>query len=309
MDIRHVEGEADVEAFLAIREAVDPEHPMTRESFDDAQTVAGRLDLLALVDGDAAGCAFVERQYGDPASTTGYMSLRVLAGYRRRGVGSELLRHVSDHVRDFGGQSLYAATRSEATDQLAFLAHHGLVEVARMEDVELDLDDYDAASETPANVAIVPLSPELEADVYTVALEADADVPAATPISTGPLERWRERNLGPLALREQSFAAVTGSEVVGYAILGRCIPGVGEHWMTGVRRDWRGRGVATALKRAQITAAQEAGLRRLRTQNDLANSAMRRVNEKLGYLPRLTWIHLGGPVPEERPEVSSLQVR
>ena len=79
--------------------------------------------------------------------------------------------------------------------------------------------------------------------------------------------------------------------------------------MTGVRRDWRGRGVATALKRAQITAAQEAGLRRLRTQNDLANSAMRRVNEKLGYLPRLTWIHLGGPVPEERPEAPSLQVR
>ncbi len=38
-------------------------------------------------------------------------------------------------------------------------------------------------------------------------------------------------------------------------------------------------------------------LERLRTQNDLANAVMRRVNEKLGYRPRLESIHLAVPLP------------
>ena len=63
---------------------------------------------------------------------------------------------------------------------------------------------------------------------------------------------------------------------------------------------WRGgragRGIATALKQAQIAAARAAGVRYLRTQNDLANAAMRRVNERLGYERRFEWVHLGGPL-------------
>ena len=66
--------------------------------------------------------------------------------------------------------------------------------------------------------------------------------------------------------------------------------------MTGVARRARGRGIALALKQAQIAAAQRAGLRYLRTQNDLGNAPMRRVNERLGYERRFEWVHLGGPL-------------
>jgi hypothetical protein len=51
-----------------------------------------------------------------------------------------------------------------------------------------------------------------------------------------------------------------------------------------------------ALKQAQITAVQTAGLAYLRGQNDLANAPMRRVNEKLGYEKRFEWVQLGGPL-------------
>jgi hypothetical protein len=51
------------------------------------------------------------------------------------------------------------------------------------------------------------------------------------------------------------------------------------------------------LKRAQIVATRDARIPVLRTQNDLANAAMRRVTEKLGYRPRLEWVHLAGPLP------------
>lgn len=296
--IRQVESEAEIEAFLAIRAAVDPAHPMTREAWDAERETAGRLDVLAW-DGEApVGCAFAERMYGDPSSAIGWVSVRVLEEHRRHGYGTELLRHVSAHVRDFGGTSLYAGAVSTASDLLGFLAHHGFEEVGRMQDVELELATAEVEVAPPAGIEIVPLAEELDAGAHAVALEADADVPAARPVRTGDLARWRERNLGSLAERELSFAALAGSRVVGYAILGRDVPGVAGHYMTGVAREWRGRGIAQALKRAQIVAAKAAGYARLRTQNDLANAAMRRVNERLGYRARLEWVQLAGPLVE-----------
>ena len=297
LSIRPLESEDDVTAFIAIRDEVDPEHPMTRESLDDARKSADRFDVVAWEGATAVGCAFAEHQWGDPASTTGYFSIRVLAEHRRRGVGTALLARVSEHVRGFGGLDLHAQFRSEATDQQAFLEHYGFHEVSRMQDVELQLEGRETQVDVPEGMEIVPIREEHEPGMHSVSIEADADIPTSSPIRTGDLARWRERNLGPLAIRELSFVALAGDEVVGFAILGECVPGVGENWMTGVKRAWRGRGIAVALKEAQAAAAQAAGLERLRTQNDLANAPMRRVNERLGYRSRLEWLQYAGPLP------------
>jgi GNAT superfamily N-acetyltransferase len=101
-----------------------------------------------------------------------------------------------------------------------------------------------------------------------------------------------------LTIRDLSFVALDRDRVVGYAIIQQHKQGTGEHSMTGVARSYRGRGIALALKEAQIAAAKAAGYETLRTQNDLGNAPMRRVNEKLGYVRKFEWIHLGGPLLE-----------
>ena len=60
-------------------------------------------------------------------------------------------------------------------------------------------------------------------------------------------------------------------------------------------RSHRGRGIAEALKRAQIAWAAEHGYRRIVTATHDANEPMRRLNEKLGYreLPALLDLTLG----------------
>jgi len=63
----------------------------------------------------------------------------------------------------------------------------------------------------------------------------------------------------------------------------------------GVARRARGRGIARALEHAQIAAAKGSELRDLRTQNDLGNATMRRVDEKLGYERKFEWVQLAGP--------------
>jgi RimJ/RimL family protein N-acetyltransferase len=66
--------------------------------------------------------------------------------------------------------------------------------------------------------------------------------------------------------------------------------------MTAVARDWRGRGVAMALKRATIAWAVARGLEALETANDTDNAPMRAVNQRLGYRPLPDEIYFRGPI-------------
>ncbi len=298
IELRLVETEADVEAFLDVRRRVDPENPITRENFDGGRADADRLDLLAVLDGETVGAAWAHFPGFDRDSHYLYVSVRVVPEGRRRGAGGALFRRVSEHARVHGRSALYTVTRHDDDDSLGYLGRRGFVELGRMEDVTLVLEDTAAVIDPPQGIEIVPLGSrgELERCMYEVALEADADIPSSEPVVSGAFEDWRKRNLEPRVLRNLSFVALEDGKVVGFATLGSDGPDVAQHFMTGVARRARGRGIATALKAAQIAGARQAGIRELRAQNDLGNAPMRRVNEKLGYRWRLAWLHLGGPL-------------
>jgi RimJ/RimL family protein N-acetyltransferase len=55
---------------------------------------------------------------------------------------------------------------------------------------------------------------------------------------------------------------------------------------TGVLREYRGRGLAQALKLQTIRLAKKEGMRYIRTNNDSKNAPMLAVNRKLGYKPQ-----------------------
>jgi GNAT superfamily N-acetyltransferase len=69
-----------------------------------------------------------------------------------------------------------------------------------------------------------------------------------------------------------------------------------ENVMTAVKRDWRRRGVASALKTAQLAAAKTAGFRGIVTLNETRNEPMRRLNERLGYTTQPAQLRLRGPL-------------
>jgi GNAT superfamily N-acetyltransferase len=165
-----------------------------------------------------------------------------------------------------------------------------------MQDVFLELASAMVEPSAPDGIEIVSLTRDRDRGAYEVALEADADIPSGEQHSSGTFEQWRERNLGGLFVRELSFVAVEDGRIVGYALIHQHKEDTAEHSMTGVARAARGRGVALALKQAQIAAAKKSGLAYLRTQNDLSNAPMRHVNEKLGYVRRYEWVHLTGPL-------------
>ena len=56
------------------------------------------------------------------------------------------------------------------------------------------------------------------------------------------------------------------------------------HDLTGVKRAYRGRGIAAALKRTQIAWAKANGYTSLQTANESRNEPIRHLNEKHGYV-------------------------
>jgi mycothiol synthase len=296
IDVRAVTSEADIDVYLDVRNRVHPQSPMPREWVIEQRRRPENLDLLAALDGVAVGAATVSKFGGDASGELAYTTIRVLSEARRRGVGTALFTATSEHARGLGKSATMVVVRDEDADSLAFYGGRGFEERGRMQDVTLDLATAEVTVSAPDGIEIVAMTEAHERGVYSVALEAEPDIPTSAALAPGSFDEWRARLFGPLFLRDLSFVAVADGCVVGYAILGWHTADTADHWMTGVARTARGRGVASALKRAQIAAAQAAGWSFLRTQNDLANAAMRSVNEKLGYERRFEWVHLIGPL-------------
>jgi len=101
--------------------------------------------------------------------------------------------------------------------------------------------------------------------MYEVACEAFPDIPGAEDEIMESYEDWLAHHMqGSGDLPEATFLALAGDEVVGYSkfSLTAAQPTTANHDMTGVKRVWRGRGIAGALKRAQIAWAKQQGYER-----------------------------------------------
>jgi GNAT superfamily N-acetyltransferase len=176
------------------------------------------------------------------------------------------------------------------------------VEDRREKGVALHLDEIEPPPvEPPAGVAIVTWAerPELAQGMYEVTLEASPDVPGWEDERVEPFEAWLAHDMeGSGDLPEATFVAVAGDEVVGYAkfSLTAAQPRTAHHDLTGVKRAWRGRGVARALKATQIGWAKANGYEELRTRNDERNAPIRHLNKEFGYRPAIGRICVQGPL-------------
>lgn len=299
IELRPVESEEDVDVFLALRTAIDPEHLMVRAAYVEEIRRPERLDLTAWADGEPAGCAFVEPHGDNVEGPVAWVSVRVLREWRRRGIGTELFRAVSVRAREDGRDALVFPSRHDDADSLDYLGKRGFVEVLRLRESVLDLAGSTTAFRPPRGIEIVPLAEEHEPGMYAAAREFSRDIPTSEEaVEVGDFERWRQDALRPTTARDCSVVALENGVVVGYAVVVDNGDGVGLNGITGVVPAARRRGVALALKQATIDAARARGMRELRTANAMENP-MRIVNERLGYRRDVDWIHLKGPLLDQ----------
>jgi GNAT superfamily N-acetyltransferase len=226
--------------------------------------------------------------------------ITVLAGRRRRGTGTALYEAISRWAGERGARELEVPVAGNDPESLAFAQRHGFTEERREVGLVLSLADISPPQvQPPARIQIVTWAqrPELARGMYEVDLEAHPDIPGFEDVALEPFEEWMAHNMQrPTDSAEATFIALAGEEVVGFAKLSLTAPTAAGHSMTAVKRAWRGRGIARALKAAEINWALANGYTELHTSNEERNAPINRLNARLGYRTGIGRIHLVGPI-------------
>jgi mycothiol synthase len=302
--IELVEGTADTSAAARITTTVRRWIVIEPEMIEHSRATTPMFhDWLALLDGEPVGVGSCSLNPGMEEDTAAFAVNCVLPHARARGVGTTIYRQVSAHARRLGKSQLKTWGYEDDAGGVAFAELHGFAVVKRNRGLRLVLDGCPRPTvDLPEGIAITTLadSPELARGVWETASEAMPEIPYyASPMSAGSFEEFAARCFaGPRYIPEAAFIAVRDGEVVGYAQLAWMSrdAGLADHAMLAVRRAWRGRGIAKALKARQITWALDNGLNELRTGNDESNASARAVNANFPYTPLPDQIGYRGPL-------------
>ena len=296
-------GESDERISLEVYNAVWPNDAVTMDEVRSFKaSVRAYVDHLARVDGVAVGSAVgvISPRRIDRV----FALVTVLPEHRRRGVGSGLYRAISAWTAKRGLTELEVPVLDNDPESLAFAERRGFIEERRELGVVLQLTEIAPPKiEPPDGVEIVTWAeaPELARGMYEGALEAVPDIPGSENDDVEPFDDWLAHDMQGSGDRpEATFVALAGEEVVGYAkfSLTAAQPTTAHHDLSAVKRAWRGRGVAWALKAAQINWALANGYEELHTRNEERNEPIRRLNARLGYRPGIGRIYLVGPISE-----------
>jgi len=291
--------EPDELASLEVYNTVWPHDAVTIDAVHSYRDSAhDYVDYLVRDDGVILGCGvgaiFAYRARRVVALIT------VLAAQRRRGAGTALYEAISRWASERGVRELGVSVAANDPESLSFAQRRGFTEERREVGLVLSLAGLSPPQvQPPAGIEIVTWAqrPELARGMYEVDLETHPDIPGFEDIAAEPFEDWMAHNMRrPTDSPEATFIALAGEEVVGLAKLSLTAPAAAGHAMTAVKRAWRGRGIARALKAAEINWALANGYTELHTSNEERNAPINRLNARLGYRPGIGRIHLAGPI-------------
>src|SRR4051794_9915805 len=295
-----VQTDDDLCRYSAVEALADPDNAHDLDELRERRRLSPtHLNLVGSLDGEDVAIAGCGEPPGPPRSFC-WSFVRVLPSARGQGLGRALAERVLEHVRGLGKSEIESWVGCDEPAGIALARSYGLREVERLRELQLDLASVPPSEPVPGvEVATYAELQAIDRELYEVAVETVPDMPAPEPLDAGSFDDWAGHQLKLIqSAPDLTTVARVDGRVVGYAMLSPRAGGVvGQHRGTFVLRAMRGRGVARALKQAQIEAARRRGLQRLITQNADSNVAMRRVNERLGYRPLPDRLWMRGPVP------------
>jgi mycothiol synthase len=230
-----------------------------------------------------------------------WMSVRVDPAHGRRGIGGRLYERLIADLRALHAATAWIMAHETAPAIHAGLERRGFRELLRSWPFVLDTGGFELARFQQAmdrvagrGIAIAALPAERARDpdclpkLYELHAAITREIPLPGHPHPTPGLAWFERYVygSPLALPDAYFVARDGPRYVGESCMQRIegAPGELSQKTTGVHADYRGYGIAMALKLATIAYAQQHGYTRIWTAVESNNPSMLAINARLGFV-------------------------
>jgi GNAT superfamily N-acetyltransferase len=277
----------------------DFESVATLSDWHDAQRNAGRLCArwLALVGDRIVGSAYIGQTSWFPTDTT-TLQVQVHPDHQSRGHGRVLLERAEATASERGAEKTFSWTEEEWPRSMRFLERAGYEPIERRWESSLHIPgcNLDELQESVDRVvsngirieSVTSLSAEnteWKSALYRLYAEVEQDMPTTFAIPKLRFEDFEAISLSRRFLGDGFFVALDGDVLVGLSEPQTvdAAPRTVSQRLTGVRSEYRNRGIAYALKARVAIWAAQAGYASIRTQNAASNAAMLAVNDRLGF--------------------------
>lgn len=241
------------------------------------------------------------------------ISVAVALPVRRLGVASALLASLLAFCQPHRPARLRANLPDDSPEALSWAERRGFARKFHMLESRLDLTTYDPARLAgrvevvqARGIRLVPFSAvrskRNEARLWQFYQCLMKDTPDGADWRETPKDEWLDWAFRESAAWPEGWliAIAPGGDWAGLTFMQKYTDGSGAHiFMTGVRPEYRGQGIATALKLEGARVAKEHGLTSLSTINEEENRPILAANQRIGFARVSGFYRLVRPFVEE----------
>jgi len=259
---------------------------------------------LAIIDNKIVGTGVYTQEIWQYHPEKFYIWMMVHPEYQNIGVGSKLYDRIWKSLEKFNPISINTDARNDMPQADRFIVARGYKSFQRYAEPHLEVESFDFAPyeslerKLNSEGIIIKTMRELESDpdrnhkIYEMDQEIAEDMPDEDGFTRLDYETYRKENLeASYTVPESYFIALDNGNYIGVSVLFKFKQNKNLYTgLTGVRRPYRRRGIATCLKVKAIEYAKQNNYAKIGTDNQSTNIPMRDLNDKLGFKKKFDWI-------------------
>ncbi|HZF21154.1 MAG TPA: GNAT family N-acetyltransferase [Dongiaceae bacterium] len=304
---------SNYEMLVAISNANYPDYPVSvrerrsrDESMDRTNHLMRRFECVDLEQDQIVGFGEVFNLPGMFHPRKFMVNVLVDPERQGRGIGRAIYNRLDRGLVNLNAILVWAMSKEDLPRRMEFFQRRGFTEKSRSWESRLDLTTANPAgfagyveNVLREGVSFTTLAEEQPHGqdslrrIHELVQLITADMPREAAFTPLTYEQWETFSLKNLQLiPEGYFIAKDGANYVGMSNVHRVDnePRILNQDDTGVIREYRGRGIATALKLKVIEFGKKNGYQTIKTWNDSVNASMLAINNKLGFRRKVGWI-------------------